>query len=259
MTEIRKGLHASGLFQILAEIFRGLRETFPSRLSQVVIVTNAGTRTVENFYLQFCLPELAELCAKEQVYIHSTEHVVKRLGSIPPITDEEAYREFYTTSKVRRRRRRKRRKTNPASCQLFSSCWSFPFSCLLSIEGDREILFACRRQPVVWRWCGDDRFFFFFSSLSSLPSSFFGKASFLFALSLALIPRSLSASSLGALRAVSFSPPFPPVYVCLLFASRAAYFVCMGASLRVFLQRSFFPRRSAQRNLPVWGGGVLSL
>ncbi|CBZ50648.1 conserved hypothetical protein [Neospora caninum Liverpool] len=98
---IREALYEAKFFQVLGNFFASMRDVRNNgfSLSQVVIVTNAGTRTVENFYLQFCLPELGELCAREQVYIHSTEHVVKRLGPIPPITDEEAYREFYTTTK----------------------------------------------------------------------------------------------------------------------------------------------------------------
>ncbi|PFH36302.1 hypothetical protein BESB_044940 [Besnoitia besnoiti] len=98
---IRETLYEAKFFQVLEDFFASLSSARHQEVafSQVVIVTNAGTRTVENFYLQFCLPELGELCARERVYIHSTEHVVKRLGPIPPITDEEAYREFYTTTK----------------------------------------------------------------------------------------------------------------------------------------------------------------
>ncbi|KFH04083.1 hypothetical protein TGVAND_318390 [Toxoplasma gondii VAND] len=97
---IRAALCEAKFFEVLDRFFASLRDERSSgQVSQVVIVTNAGTRTVENFYLQFCLPELGELCAREQVYIHSTEHVVKRLGPVPSITDEEAYREFYTTTK----------------------------------------------------------------------------------------------------------------------------------------------------------------
>eukprot|EP00920_Eleutheroschizon_duboscqi_P030733 GHVT01074248.1.p1 GENE.GHVT01074248.1~~GHVT01074248.1.p1 ORF type:complete len:783 (+),score=127.90 GHVT01074248.1:319-2349(+) len=66
---------------------------------QVVIVTNAGLKTVENFYLRFCIPELRVVCEREKIEIRSTEHLGGRLGPVPSPLAEEAFREFYTAMK----------------------------------------------------------------------------------------------------------------------------------------------------------------
>lgn len=97
---IRKGLEQAALVQALEALFDDLGRLRRRRHTQIVIVTNAGLRTVQEFYLRLCLPELKELCEREKVYIHSTEHFAPRVGPIPPMTEEEAFCEFYTALKV---------------------------------------------------------------------------------------------------------------------------------------------------------------
>lgn len=99
---IRKGLEQAELVRALRALFDDLRLLREKRHTQIVIVTNAGLRTVQEFYLKMCLPELKELCEREKVYIHSTEHFARRVGPIPPMTEEEAFCEFYTALKVNR-------------------------------------------------------------------------------------------------------------------------------------------------------------
>ncbi|KAL8452446.1 hypothetical protein Emag_002351 [Eimeria magna] len=96
---IRKGLEQAELVEALRALFDDLRALRERRHTQIVIVTNAGLRTVQEFYLKMCLPELKELCEREKVYIHSTEHFARRVGPIPPMTEEEAFCEFYTALK----------------------------------------------------------------------------------------------------------------------------------------------------------------
>ncbi|KAL8437817.1 hypothetical protein ACSSS7_000698 [Eimeria intestinalis] len=96
---IRKGLEQAELVDALRSLFDDLRALRERRHTQIVIVTNAGLRTVQEFYLKMCLPELKELCEREKVYIHSTEHFARRVGPIPPMTEEEAFCEFYTALK----------------------------------------------------------------------------------------------------------------------------------------------------------------
>lgn len=96
---IRKGLEQAELVGALRALFDDLRILRERRHTQIVIVTNAGLRTVQEFYLKMCLPELKELCEREKVYIHSTEHFARRVGPIPPMTEEEAFCEFYTALK----------------------------------------------------------------------------------------------------------------------------------------------------------------
>ncbi|KAL8440132.1 hypothetical protein Efla_005251 [Eimeria flavescens] len=96
---IRKGLEQAELVGALRSLFDDLRMLREQRHTQIVIVTNAGIRTVQEFYLKMCLPELKELCEREKVYIHSTEHFARRVGPIPPMTEEEAFCEFYTALK----------------------------------------------------------------------------------------------------------------------------------------------------------------
>ncbi|KAL8271022.1 hypothetical protein Esti_005063 [Eimeria stiedai] len=96
---IRKGLEQAELVEALRDLFDDLRALRERRHTQIVIVTNAGLRTVQEFYLKMCLPELKELCEREKVYIHSTEHFARRVGPIPPMTEEEAFCEFYTALK----------------------------------------------------------------------------------------------------------------------------------------------------------------
>lgn len=110
---IRKGLEQSKLVGALKALFDDLRKLREKRHTQIVIVTNAGLRTVQEFYLRMCLPELRELCEREKVYIHSTEHFARRVGPIPPMTEEEAFCEFYTALKV---------------CAHFVYCVLSPFS-----------------------------------------------------------------------------------------------------------------------------------
>lgn len=97
---IRRGLEEAELVGALRSLFDDLRELRERRHTQIVIVTNAGLRTVQDFYLKMCFPELRELCERERVYIHSTEHFASRVGPIPPMTEEEAFCEFYTALKV---------------------------------------------------------------------------------------------------------------------------------------------------------------
>ncbi|CDI86621.1 hypothetical protein, conserved [Eimeria praecox] len=99
---IRKGLEEAALVAALEALFDDLRKLRQQRHTQIVIVTNAGLRTVQEFYLRLCLPELKELCDREKVYIHSTEHFADRVGPIPPMAEEEAFCEFYTALKVHR-------------------------------------------------------------------------------------------------------------------------------------------------------------
>lgn len=97
---IRRGLEQAALVEALEALFDDLRKLRQRRHTQIVIVTNAGLRTVQEFYLRLCLPELKELCDREKVYIHSTEHFAGRVGPIPPMAEEEAFCEFYTALKV---------------------------------------------------------------------------------------------------------------------------------------------------------------
>ncbi|OEH75380.1 hypothetical protein cyc_06160 [Cyclospora cayetanensis] len=75
---IRKGLEQAELVTALRALFDDLRRLREKRHTQIVIVTNAGLRTVQEFYLKMCLPELKELCEREKVYIHSTEHFARK-------------------------------------------------------------------------------------------------------------------------------------------------------------------------------------
>ncbi|KAH8739437.1 hypothetical protein FG386_000409 [Cryptosporidium ryanae] len=96
--QIRSDLVKAGLFDLLDNLFSELREI--GKAVKIVIVTNAGIRTVELFYLKNCLPKLEELMKKYDISIRSTEEYIKRNGPPPSPFKEEEYREFYTNAKL---------------------------------------------------------------------------------------------------------------------------------------------------------------
>ncbi|OII76124.1 hypothetical protein cand_007130 [Cryptosporidium andersoni] len=95
---IRTQLEEVGLFDILERLFNDLWNN--GKVLKIVIVTNAGLRTVELFYLKYCLPKLNELIIKYNISIRSTEEYIKKSGPPPSPFQEEDYREFYTNAKL---------------------------------------------------------------------------------------------------------------------------------------------------------------
>ncbi|KAH7646866.1 hypothetical protein FG379_002018 [Cryptosporidium bovis] len=96
--QIRSDLIKAGLFDLLESLFSELRDV--GKAVKIVIVTNAGIRTVELFYLKNCLPKLGELLKRYDVSIRSTEEYIKKNGPPPSPFKEEEYREFYTNAKL---------------------------------------------------------------------------------------------------------------------------------------------------------------
>eukprot|EP01053_Blabericola_migrator_P001922 Blabericola_migrator_1__1921@NODE_1522_length_4352_cov_15_201867_g1002_i0_p7_GENE_NODE_1522_length_4352_cov_15_201867_g1002_i0NODE_1522_length_4352_cov_15_201867_g1002_i0_p7_ORF_typecomplete_len121_score18_35_NODE_1522_length_4352_cov_15_201867_g1002_i018482210 len=94
---INQALVQAGMFEALDQIFTDVRK----QVDEVIIITNAGSRTVDNFYLTHCLPQLRLLLIKHDIRLASTEEWVLTLGPPPNPEDEEAFREFYTDVKVR--------------------------------------------------------------------------------------------------------------------------------------------------------------
>lgn len=96
---INKCLEEAGLFTALDTFFSTLvgMAKGPQR---IVIVTNAAIKTVESFYLTYCIPQLTPLLEKYRIPIRSTERWLERCGAIPPQTQETEFREYYTHVKV---------------------------------------------------------------------------------------------------------------------------------------------------------------
>ncbi|KAF7457770.1 HAD-like domain containing protein [Cryptosporidium felis] len=96
--QIRSELVNVGLFDLLEKFFSDLWGV--GRAMKIVIVTNAGLRTVELFYLKYCLPKLGDLLSKYNIEIKSTEEYIRKKGPPPSPFREEEYREFYTNAKL---------------------------------------------------------------------------------------------------------------------------------------------------------------
>lgn len=94
---INEALLVSGLFGKLDELFDELKHSL--NVDMISIVTNAGSKTVEWFYLSYCIPQLKALIAKHGISIQSTERWVKKLGPPPDAAQEDDFREFYTNVK----------------------------------------------------------------------------------------------------------------------------------------------------------------
>lgn len=97
---INRRLQGSGLFEMLDRFFSVLVDGArgPQR---IVIVTNAAIRTVEHFYLSYCMTQLRPILDKYSIPIRSTELQIRKCGAIPSPSDENAFREYYTQAKVR--------------------------------------------------------------------------------------------------------------------------------------------------------------
>lgn len=93
---INEALREAGMFEAIDELFTEVHK----RVDRIIIITNAGSRTVDNFYLTHTLPQLRTLLDKHAVKLTSTEEWVIALGPPPSSEDEEAFREFYTSVKV---------------------------------------------------------------------------------------------------------------------------------------------------------------
>lgn len=96
--QIREKLIQVGLFDILEKFFSDLLNV--GKAFKIVIVTNAGIRTVDFFYLKYCLPKLCELLGRFNIEIKSTEDYIRKKGHPPSPFKEEEYREFYTDAKL---------------------------------------------------------------------------------------------------------------------------------------------------------------
>ncbi|KAH8584452.1 uncharacterized protein ELE39_002546 [Cryptosporidium sp. chipmunk genotype I] len=96
--QIRNELVQVGLFDLLDRFFSELWST--GMAYKIVIITNAGLRTVELFYLKYCLPKLGDLLNKYNIEIKSTEEYIRKKGPPPSPFREEEYREFYTNAKL---------------------------------------------------------------------------------------------------------------------------------------------------------------
>ncbi|CAD98675.1 hypothetical protein [Cryptosporidium parvum Iowa II] len=96
--QIRNELVQVGLFDLLDQFFSDLWST--GMAYKIVIITNAGLRTVELFYLKYCLPKLGDILKKYNVEINSTEEYIRKKGPPPSPFSEEEYREFYTNAKL---------------------------------------------------------------------------------------------------------------------------------------------------------------
>ncbi|KAJ1609516.1 hypothetical protein OIY81_259 [Cryptosporidium canis] len=96
--QIREELVQVGLFDSLEKLFSDLWGD--GKAFKIIIITNAGVRTVELFYLKYCLPKLGELLKRHNVEIRSTEEYIKKKGPPPSPFKECEYREFYTNAKL---------------------------------------------------------------------------------------------------------------------------------------------------------------
>lgn len=96
VTAINDALVEAGLFHAIDRLLTETRR----RVDKIIIVTNAGSRTVQNFYLVHTLPQLKELLIRHDVQLTSTEEWVLSLGPPPSPDHEDAFREFYTNVKV---------------------------------------------------------------------------------------------------------------------------------------------------------------
>ncbi|EZG66635.1 hypothetical protein GNI_078290 [Gregarina niphandrodes] len=90
--EINEKLTRAGLFDALDMMLHRVSKT----VDRIYIVTNAGSKTVENFYLTHTLPQLRDLLRRHSVSLASTEEWVVRSGPPPHPDEDEAFREFYT-------------------------------------------------------------------------------------------------------------------------------------------------------------------
>lgn len=93
---INGNLVQAGVFEALDDLFSEVKK----HVDDIWIITNAGSKTVEHFYLKLCMPELRSILAKHKVDLFSTERWVTELGPPPTCEDEVAFREFYTIVKV---------------------------------------------------------------------------------------------------------------------------------------------------------------
>lgn len=96
---INRDLEKAGLFTALDTFFATMVRSArgPQR---IVIVTNAAIKTVETFYLTYCIPQLGPLLKKYLIPIRSTECWLEKCGPVPHPVQEAEFREYYTHIKV---------------------------------------------------------------------------------------------------------------------------------------------------------------
>lgn len=94
-TAMNAALERCGVFDAIGELLLCARAASDA----VVIVTNAGQKTVENFYLSLILPQLRRILEQLRIPCRSTEEWVNINGPLPSPENEEAFREFYTVVK----------------------------------------------------------------------------------------------------------------------------------------------------------------
>lgn len=126
--QIRNELVQVGLFEILEKFFSDLWNA--GKAYKIVIITNAGLRTVELFYLKYCLPKLGDLLNKYNIEIKSTEEYIRKKGPPPSPFREEEYREFYTNAKLHEFQR------------VLLDCWGNSVECTNEVPSNFDIISA---------------------------------------------------------------------------------------------------------------------
>ena len=96
---IRSAVEESGIFIIIDDLLMKLKTSL--HIDFIKIVTNAGMKTVEDFYLGYCVPELGNILEKHNIEIESTQKWAGSLGPAPPESDDDGFRDYYINIKFR--------------------------------------------------------------------------------------------------------------------------------------------------------------